>query len=60
VGDIRHCFADITVARRTLGYEPEVTLKDGMIELASWLEGQVPHDRLEEASAQLAARGLTV
>ena len=22
VGDIRHCFADITLARRVLGYEP--------------------------------------
>jgi dTDP-L-rhamnose 4-epimerase len=60
VGDIRHCFADITLARRTLGYEPRVPLEDGIIELADWLEGQVPHDRVEEASAQLAARGLTV
>jgi dTDP-L-rhamnose 4-epimerase len=60
VGDIRHCFADITLARRTLGYEPRVMLEEGIVELAAWLEGQVPHDRVEEASAQLAARGLTV
>jgi dTDP-L-rhamnose 4-epimerase len=60
VGDIRHCFADIALARRTLGYEPEVMLEDGIVELAAWLEGQLPHDRVEEASAQLAARGLTV
>jgi dTDP-L-rhamnose 4-epimerase len=35
-------------------------LEDGILELAQWLEGQLPPDRVEEASAQLAARGLTV
>jgi len=60
VGDIRHCYADITVARQVLGYEPRVTLEDGIIELAEWLEGQVAYDRVAEASAELAARGLTV
>jgi dTDP-L-rhamnose 4-epimerase len=60
VGDIRHCFADITLARRVLGYEPRVPLEDGIVELAEWLEGQVAHDRVAEASAELAARGLTV
>jgi dTDP-L-rhamnose 4-epimerase len=60
VGDIRHCFADISLARATLGYEPRVQLEDGLEELAGWLEGQVATDRVEEASAELAARGLTV
>ncbi|HEX2251174.1 MAG TPA: NAD-dependent epimerase/dehydratase family protein [Gemmatimonadales bacterium] len=60
VGDIRHCFADISLARATLGYEPKVQLEDGLEELAAWLEGQVATDRVEEASAELAARGLTV
>lgn len=60
VGDIRHCFADISRARAFLGYEPRVDLEDGLVELAGWLEGQVPTDRVAEASAELAARGLTV
>ncbi len=60
VGDIRHCFADITLARSMLGYEPEVELESGLEELAGWLEGQVATDRVEQASAELAARGLTV
>lgn len=60
VGDIRHCFADISRARIALGYEPQVTLEHGMEELAGWLEGQVATDRFDEASAELAARGLTV
>jgi len=60
VGDIRHCFSDISKARRVLGYEPQVTLDDGMAELAAWLEGQAAVDRVSQASAELSARGLTV
>jgi dTDP-L-rhamnose 4-epimerase len=60
VGDIRHCFADITLAREALGYEPEMPLEDGLGELAEWVEGQTADDRVAQASAELAARGLTV
>jgi dTDP-L-rhamnose 4-epimerase len=60
VGDIRHCFADITRARDVLGYAPRVRLEDGLAELADWLGGQVAEDRVDQASAELAARGLTV
>jgi dTDP-L-rhamnose 4-epimerase len=60
VGDIRHCFSDISKAKAILGYEPEVTLKDGLIELAEWLEGQTSEDKVTEASRELAERGLTV
>ena len=59
-GDIRHCFPDMTKARSILGYEPEVTLEEGLLELAGWLEGQIAHDRVDNAQAELAARGLTV
>jgi dTDP-L-rhamnose 4-epimerase len=34
VGDIRHCYADISLARQVLGYEPQVSLEDGLGELA--------------------------
>jgi dTDP-L-rhamnose 4-epimerase len=60
VGDIRHCVADITQARQILGYEPQVTLEAGLVELATWLEGQVALDRVTEARSELAVRGLTV
>lgn len=60
VGDIRHCFADITKARNVLGYEPSVSLGEGMTELASWLAGQAAVDRVAHASAELSKRGLTV
>ena len=58
-GDIRHCFADISLAHELLGYEPQVDLSQGMRDLAEWLEGQVADDRVETAAAELAARGLT-
>ena len=59
VGDIRHCFADIRAAHEAMGYEPRVTLDEGMEELAQWLEGQIAHDRVDQARAELAERGLT-
>ena len=59
VGDIRHCFADVSLARETLGFEPEVSLDEGIAELAEWLAGQTAVDRVDEAAAELARRGLT-
>ena len=60
VGDIRHCFADISLARARLGYQPQVSLENGMVELAAWLEGRAAVDRVERASAELSERGLTL
>jgi dTDP-L-rhamnose 4-epimerase len=60
VGDIRHCFADITRARGLLGYAPRVGLDDGLTELAQWLDGQRAEDRVAQAREELTARGLTV
>jgi dTDP-L-rhamnose 4-epimerase len=57
-GDIRHCFADVTLARQSLGFEAEVPLEEGMSELGAWLEGQVAVDRSDEAVAELTERGL--
>lgn len=59
-GDIRHCFADISLAKQVLGWAPKVTLEQGLEDLASWLEGQTAVDRGMEARAELAARGLMV
>lgn len=60
MGDIRHCFADISHARELLHYEPVVTFDAGLLELSAWIEGKVAFDLVEEASAELAGRGLTV
>lgn len=60
VGDIRHCFADLTRARSLLGYEPRVGLDEGLSELGEWLKGEAAEDRCEGARRELEVRGLTV
>ena len=59
-GDIRHCFADISKARRLLGYEPQMDLDRGLAELSAWLKSQILPGDVPDASAELMERGLTV
>jgi dTDP-L-rhamnose 4-epimerase len=59
IGDIRHCFADITRARELLGFVPAVRFDDGVAELVEWLSGEEAVDRVPEAMAELLSRGLT-
>lgn len=37
-GDIRAAYADISAARDTLGWRPEITLEDGINRLANWAQ----------------------
>ena len=60
VGDIRHCFADITQARKLLDYQPEIGFDEGLEKLAEWLEGQIACDHVDHARAELDARGLAI
>ena len=60
VGDIRHCFPDIAAARAVLGYRPQTPLAAGLEKLVGWLDGRIAVDRVGEARAALAARGLTL
>lgn len=57
-GDIRHCFADITLARTLLGFEPQVRFEDGIAELVEWLQEQIATDSVEQATEELSRRGL--
>jgi len=58
VGDIRHCFADIARARDLLGFEPREDFDAGLAELSEWLAGEVAVDRVDQATDELARRGL--
>ena len=60
LGDIRHCFADVTLARELLGFEPRVRLEDGIAELVEWLVDQNAEDNVESARLALQSRGLAV
>ena len=59
VGDIRNCTADISLARRVLGYQPEVDFDQGLTELARWLQSQSATDRVDLMHQELASRGLS-
>ena len=57
-GDIRHCVADIEKATKLIGYQPKVSLEDGLAELLDWLGHQDAEDRVETATAELSQKGL--
>jgi len=57
-GDIRHCYADPSLARSLLGFEATMPLEVGMQGLLDWLRLQEPTDRVDTAIAELSARGL--
>ena len=57
-GDIRHCVADISKARRLLGYEPKIELEEGLVELLDWVRDQDADDRVQTATSELATRSL--
>lgn len=58
VGDIRHCFADISRSRTVLDYTPEIEFRDGLQELAAWLRDKIADDGVDRATAELERRGL--
>ena len=58
IGDIRHCFCDGSKAAETLGFRAEKDFDEGLAELAEWVASQTADDRVDEARAELEARGL--
>jgi len=59
LGDIRHCTADGTRARRFLGFEPIVDWEESLAEIIEWSRSEklVEQDR-EKAHEELRRRGL--
>lgn len=58
IGDIRHCFADITRAETALGFRPRRFLEDSLDELAAWVGSREAVDRVTDARDELERRGL--
>src|SRR5262249_44335227 len=57
-GDVRHCFADIGLARELLGYEPRTTIAQGLAELAEYVATQEAVDQVQHAAEELVKRHL--
>jgi UDP-glucose 4-epimerase len=45
-GDVRHSHADISAARRDLGYAPLVSLRDGLADTVRWFAASAPAEEL--------------
>jgi dTDP-L-rhamnose 4-epimerase len=61
VGDIRHCFPDISKAEKALGYKPRRSFDEGMQELISWVAStKAPVDRSQASMAELETNKLLV
>jgi dTDP-L-rhamnose 4-epimerase len=59
VGDIRHNVADLSKARRLLGYEPHTPFAVGIERFAAWVRTQpLPDDGYERSLRELKDRGL--
>lgn len=57
-GDIRHCFCDTSLAEEKLGFQARQDFQEGLAELAEWVAQQTADDRVDQARAELEARGL--
>ena len=58
IGDIRHCFCDGGKAAEMLGFRADKNFDEGLAELAEWVALQTADDRVDEARAELEAKGL--
>jgi Nucleoside-diphosphate-sugar epimerases len=60
IGDIRHNFADISKARKFLGYEPKYTFERGISEFANWVKKEKieKNDSYAQSIIEMKKKGL--
>ncbi len=59
LGDIRHNYADISAARKILGFEPKWSFSDGIGEFAKWVNAQdIQEDKYEQSIDEMKKKGL--
>ena len=59
VGDIRHNYADISLARKILGFNPKWKFADGIAMFCNWVDRQsVQKDNYEESINEMKKKGL--
>ncbi len=57
-GDIRHCTADISRIKATLGFAPRAGWEDTLKEIIAWSQTAPVSDRFEQADRELRTYGL--
>ncbi len=59
LGDIRHNYADISLARKILGFKPKWNFPDGIALFAKWVNQQeVQEDKYETSIEEMKKKGL--
>lgn len=59
LGDIRHNYADISLARNILGFEPKWSFSDGIAQFCKWVDKQeVQEDKYETSIEEMKKKGL--
>lgn len=59
LGDIRHNYADITLARNILGFEPKWSFSQGIEQFTSWVNQQeIQEDKYEASIEEMKRKGL--
>ncbi len=59
-GDIRHCYADIAKIRSRLGYEPKVSMQEGLRELIAAAANETCEEKADFRPDYLTKRNLVV
>lgn len=57
-GDVRHCIADISLIKKTLGWQPKWQFENGMNDLIKWGKIIKAKDLFSLASKELRSKGL--
>src|SRR3989344_9586164 len=57
-GDVRHCIADISLIKKTLGWYPNRNFEKGMKDLIKWGERVKAKDLFDQASKELQSKNL--
>lgn len=59
LGDIRHNYADISSARKILGFEPKWNFSDGIEKFTAWVNKQeIQEDKYEASIEEMKRKGL--
>ena len=59
LGDIRHNYADISLAREILGFEPKWNFADGIEQFCRWVDQQeIQEDKYEVSIEEMKKKGL--